>query len=177
MSLAGINLIMFLVGTIGTLFDFIVIGVSNRRYRIELIESGGAQTTLGVIGSVYLEGRHRVLGAFSMGIPIGLMVSGSFLLLSQYLGPSSEVPILFVLVIACLFLLAWLFLVLGDVKARLVRGRVLRRYWSHRNEEILRLELVVLSEGDETRRRALEIIAKRGCKASLVAKEVIAGTA
>jgi len=177
MNLAEIDLYMFLIGTIGTSLNFIIIEVSSRRYRRELIESGGAQTTLGVIGSVYLEGRHRVLGAFSMGIPIGLMVSGSFLLLSQYLGPSSEVPILFVLVIACLFLLAWLFLVLGDVKARLVRGRVLRRYWSHRNEEILRLELVILSECDETKRRALEMIAERGCRASLVAREVIAGTA
>ncbi len=71
MSLAGINLIMFLVGTIGTLFDFIVIGVSNRRYRRELIESGGAQTTLGAIGSVYLEGRHRVLGGLLYGNPHG----------------------------------------------------------------------------------------------------------
>ncbi len=174
MSLAGINLIMFLVGTIGPLFDFIVIGVSNRRYRRELIESGGAQTTIGTIGSVYLEGRHRVLGAFSMGIPMGLMGSGSFLLLSQYLGPSSEVPILFVLVIACLFLLAWL-CGPGDGKARRVVWRVMRSYWSHRNKEILRLELVVLSEGDETKRRALEMIAEQGCRASLVAREVIAG--
>jgi len=65
----------------------------------------------------------------------------------------------------------------GDVKARLVANRVLESYWSHRNEEILRLELVVLSEGDETKRRAFELIAERGCRASLVAREVIAGMA
>ena len=174
MNLAEIDLYMFLIGTIGTSLNFIIIEVSSRRYRRELIESGGAQTTIGTIGSVYLEGRHRVLGAFSMGIPMGLMGSGSFLLLSQYLGPSSEVPILFVLVIACLFLLAWL-CGPGDGKARRVVWRVMRSYWSHRNKEILRLELVVLSEGDETKRRALEMIAERGCRASLVAKEVIAG--
>lgn len=173
----GISLASVLIGTIGTLFDFIVIGVSNRRYRRELIESGGAQTTLGVIGSVYLEGRHRVLGAFSMGIPIGLMVAGIFGLLFLYLGPSAFPIIPSVLVIACLFLLAWLFLGPGDGKARLVAARVIRSYWSHRNKEILKLELVVLSEGDETQRRALERIAKRGCRASLVAKEVIAATA
>ena len=78
--------------------------------------------------------------------------------------------------IACLFLLAWL-CGPGDGKARRVVWRVMRSYWSHRNEEILRLELVVLSEGDKTKRRALERIAERGCKASLVAREVIAGTA
>jgi len=157
--------------------NFIIIGASSRRYRRELIESGGAQTTLGTIGTVYLEGKARVLMAFSMGIPMGLMVAGIFGLLSLYLGPSVYAIIPPVLVIVCLFLLAWLFLVVGDVKARLVRGRVLRRYWSHRNEEILRLEFVILSEGDETKRRALEMIAERGCRASLVAREVIAGTA
>jgi len=175
MSLTEIDLIMFLIGTIGTLLNFIIIGVSSRRYRRELIESGGAQTTLGTIGCVYLEGKARVLGAFSMGIPIGLMVAGIFLLLSQYLGPSSEVIILFVFMIVCLFLLVWL-CGPGDGKARRVVARVIRSYWSHRNEEILRLELVALSEGDETKRRALEMIAERGCRASLVAREVITGT-
>ncbi len=111
-----------------------------------------------------------------MGIPMGLMGSGSFLLLSEYLGPSSEVPILFVLVIACLFLLAWL-CGPGDGKARRVVSRVMRSYWSHRNKEILRLELVVLSEGDVTNRRGLVMIADRGCSASLVAREVIPATA
>ncbi len=164
-----------LIGTIGTLLIAIIIGVSIRRYRRELIEAGGAQTTLGSIGCVYLESKAQVLVSLSMGIPMGLMLGGSQGLLFQYLGPSSFPIIPSVLVIACLFLLAWLFLGPGDGKARLVATRVIRSYWSHRNEEILRLELVVLSEGDETQRRALERIAKRGCRASLVAKEVIAG--
>lgn len=77
----------------------------------------------------------------------------------------------------CLFLLAWFFLGPGDGKAYLVVRRVILSYWAHRNEEILKQELVVLGEGDETQIRALELIAKRGCKASLVAKEVIAGKA
>ena len=174
MSLMVIDLIMFLMGTIGTLLFAIIVEVSSRRYRKELIESGGAQTTLGTIGCAYLEGEARVLVALFTGIPIGLMGSGSFLLLTEYLGPSSEVPILFVFMIACLFLLVWL-CGPGDGKARRVVARVMRSYWSHRNKEILRLELVVLSEGDETKRRALEMIAERGCKASLVAREIIAG--
>ena len=168
---------MFLIGTIGTLLNFIIIGVSSRRYRRELIESGGAQTTLGTIGTMYLEGKARVLMAFSIGVPIGLLVAGSFGFLFQYLGPSAFPIFASVLVIVCLFLLAWLFLGPGDGKARLVVKRVLQSYWSHRNEEILRLELIVLSKGDATKRRALEMIAERGCRASLVAREVIAGTA
>ncbi len=177
MSFMEICLASVLIGTIGTLLVAIIIGVSIRRYRRELIEDGGAQTTLGSIGCVYLESKAQVLVSLSIAIPSGLMLGGSQGLLLLYLGLSALPIIPSVLVIVLLFLLAWLFLVVGDVKARLVKGRVLRRYWSHRNEEILRLELVVLSEGDETRRRALEIIAKRGCKASLVAREVIAGTA
>ncbi len=166
-----------LIGTIATLLNFIIIVVSIRRYRRELIEAGGAQTTLGSIGCVYLERKAQTLVGFPIGISMGLMLGGSQGLLFQYLGPSAFPIIPSVLVIVCLFLLAWLFLGLGDVKARLVRGRVLRRYWSHRNEEILRLELVILSEGDETQRRAFELIAERGCRASLVAREVIAGMA
>ena len=166
-----------LIGTIGALLIAIIIRVSSRTYRRELIEAGGAQTTLGSIGCVYLEGEARVLVGLSMGIPVGLMLGGSHGLLFQYLGPSSFPIMPFVFVIAFLFLLTWLFSGPGDGKARLVVARVLGSYWSHRNEEILRRELVVLSEGDETQRRALERIAERGCRASLVAKEVIAGTA
>jgi len=177
MSFTEIYLTMFLIGTIGSLLFGIILEVSIRRYRRELIESGGAQTTLGTIGCANLEGEARVLVALSIGILGWLTSVGIVELLFQYLGPSEEAIIVFVLVIACLFLLAWLFLGPGDGKARLVEMRVLRSYWSHRNVHILRPELVVLSEGDETKRRALERIAKRGCKASLVAKEVIAGTA
>ena len=166
-----------LIGTIGTLLIAIIIGASSRRYRRELIEAGGAQTTLGSIGCVYLEGKARVLVGFSILTPIMLMLCGSHGLLFQYLGLSAFPIFASVLVIVCLFLLAWVFLNLGDFKARLVVKRVLESYWSHRNEEILRLELVVLSEGDETKRRAFELIAERGCRASLVAREVIAGTA
>ena len=177
MSLTEMYLYTFWIGTLGTLLIAIIIGVSIRRYRRELIESGGAQTTLGSIGCVYLESKARALVALSIGIPVGLMGGGSQGLLLLYLGPSAFPIIASVFVIVFLFLLAWLFLSPGNVKVGLVAKRVLRSYWSHRNEEILRLELVVLSEGDETKRRALERIAKRGCKASLVAREVIAGTA
>ncbi|MGY5862141.1 MAG: hypothetical protein RTU09_07185 [Candidatus Thorarchaeota archaeon] len=177
MSFLEICLASVLIGTTGTLLIAIIIGVSVRRYRRELIEAGGAQTTLGSIGCVYLESKAQVLVSFSIAIPLGLVLGGSQGLLLLYLGLSAFPIITSVLVIVCLFLLAWLFLVVGDVKARLVKGRVLRRYWSHRNEEILRLELVILSEGDETKRRALEMIAERGCRASLVAREIIAGKA
>jgi hypothetical protein len=176
MSLAETYLNVFWIGTIGTLLIAIIVGVSIRRYRRELIEAGGAQTTLGTIGCVYLEGKAQALVALSIGIPVGLMCGGSQGPLFQYLGLSAFVIISFVLVIVCLFLVAWFFWGPGDGKARLVARRVLRSYWSHRNEEILRLELVVLSEGDETQRRAFELIAERGCSASLVAREVIAIT-
>jgi hypothetical protein len=176
MSLAESHL-MFLIGAIGSLLFVIILEVSSRRYRRELIEAGGAQTTLGTIGCAYLEGEARVLVAILAVILGSLMSIGNQGLLSQYLGPSSEEIILFVLVSVCLFLLAWFFLGPGDGKARRVVWRVMRSYWSHRNVHILRPELVALSEGDETQRRALELIAKRGCKASLVAREVIAGAA
>jgi hypothetical protein len=177
MSLAEIYLNIFWIGALGTLLIAIIVGVSIRRYRRELIEAGGAQTTLGSIGCVYLEGKAQVLVALSIGIPIGLMGGVSQALLFVYLGPSSFSIIPSLLVIALLILLAWLFLGPGDGKARLVVARVIRSYWSHRDEEILRLELVVLSEGDKTQRRALEMIAERGCRASLVARAVIAGAA
>ena len=176
MSLA-LSYPMFLIGTIGTLLIAIIIGVSSRRYRRELIEAGGAQTTLGSIGCVYLEGKALAFVVISIGILVPLIGVGSVGLLILYIGFSAAGSIVFVFIIAELFLLAWFFCGPGDGKARLVRGRVLRSYWSHRNKEILRLELVVLSKGDKTKRRALELIAKRGCKASLVAREVIAGTA
>ncbi len=59
-----------------------------------------------------------------------------------------------------------------DVRARLEARRVLRNYSLHRNEEILRLELVRLREGDDTQGRALDLIAERGSEASLVAREI-----
>ena len=177
MSLTEICLASILIGTMSMLLIVIIRGASIRRYRRELIEAGGAQTTLGTIGCAYLEGKAQILVALSIAIPIGLMGGGGQGFLFLYLGPSAFAIIPTILVIGFLFLLAWLFLGPGDGKARQVATRVIRSYWSHRNEEILRLELVVLSEGDETKRRALERIAKRGCKASLVAREVIAGTA
>ncbi|MFX1264880.1 MAG: hypothetical protein ACFFH0_05840, partial [Promethearchaeota archaeon] len=53
--------------------------------------------------------------------------------------------------------------------------RVIRNYFSHRDEEILRLELVRLYEGDETQRKAFDIVAERGSRASLVARKIREG--
>ena len=177
MSLTEMRSNMLLIGVIGTLLFLIIFEVSIRRYRRELIESGGAQTTLGTIGCAYLEGEARVLVAIIIGILGFLMSFGSQELAFLYLDSYAVVIIPSVFVIACLLLLTWFFWIPGDGKAQLVISRVMRSYWAHRNEEILRLELVVLSKGDKTKRRALELIAKRGCKASLVAKEAIAGKA
>ena len=176
MSLA-LSYPMFLIGTIGTLLIAIIIGVSSRRYRRELIEAGGTQTTLGSIGCMYLEGKTHAFVVISIAISVWLMGVGSAGLLILYLGFSAAGNIAFVFIIAELFLLAWFFWVSGAGKAQAILWRVMRSYWSHRNVYILRSELVVLSEGDETQRRAFELIAKRGCRASLVAREIIAGKA
>jgi len=61
MSFMEICLASVLIGTIGTLLIAIIIVVSSRRYCRELIEAGGAQTTLGSIGCVYLESKAQVL--------------------------------------------------------------------------------------------------------------------
>jgi len=176
MSLTERDLIMFLTGSMGVLLFVVIVEESTRRYRGELIESGGAQTTLGSIGCVYLEGKAQILVATYILIIGTLMGIGSVGLLTFYLGVSQYLNIIFFLMIGYLFLQCCYFWRPGS-KARQVRRRVMWSYWAHRNEEILRLELVVLSKGDKTKRRALELIAKRGCKASLVARKIIAGAA
>ncbi len=77
---------MFLIGTIGTVLLSILSGSAFRKYRRELIEVGDAQTTLGVIGSVFLEGRSDILVSLSIVIPIGLLCWGWRGSLSPVLG-------------------------------------------------------------------------------------------
>ncbi|MFX0045996.1 MAG: hypothetical protein ACFE8Z_09125, partial [Candidatus Hermodarchaeota archaeon] len=145
-----------------------------RRYREELIEAGDAQTTLGVIGSVILEGKADILVSLSIGIPVGLMCSGGVGLYLHYWGVQNILPATSLLLggLLVFVLLFWIFV---DVKARLEARRVIRNYFSHRDEEILRLELVRLYEGDETQRKAFDIVAERGSKASLVARKIREG--
>jgi hypothetical protein len=171
MSLTEMSLIVFLAGTTGTLLLAVLIGLAMRRYREELIEAGDAQTTLGVIGSMVLEGKADILVSLSVGIPVGLMCSGGVGLYFLYWGFQNMLPATILLLggLLVFLLLFWIFV---DVKARREARRVLRNYFSHRDEEILRLELVRLYEGDETQRKAFDLIAERGSKASLVAREI-----
>ncbi|MFX1415770.1 MAG: hypothetical protein ACFFC0_03110, partial [Promethearchaeota archaeon] len=159
-------LIMFLIGTIGTMLLALLVGLAFRRYRRELTEVGDAQTTLGVIGSVFLEGKSDILVSLSTAVPIVLMCYGGVGLYLQYWGAQNILPAAGFLLggLLVFVLLFWIFV---DVKARLEARRVLRNYFSHRNEEILRLELVRLYEGDDTQRKAFDIVAERGSKASL----------
>ncbi len=171
MSFAEMSLIVFLAGIIGTLLLAVLIGLAMRRYREELIEAGDARTMLGVIGSMVLEGKADILVSLSVGIPVGLMCSGGVGLYFLYWGFQNMLPATSLLLGGLLFfvLLFWIFV---DVKARLEARRVLRNYFSHRNEEILRLELVRLYEGDETQRKAFDVIAERGSKASIVTRRI-----
>ena len=171
MSLTEGLLLMFLAGAIGTMLLALLVGLAFRRYRRELIEVGDAQTTLGVVGSVYLEGKADILVSLSIGIPIGLMCSGGVGLYLQYWGIQNILPATSLLLggLLVFVLLIWVFV---DVKARREARRVLRNYFSHRDEEMLRLELVRLYEGDETQRKAFDLIAGRGSKASIVARRI-----
>ncbi|MFQ5833986.1 MAG: hypothetical protein ACE5H4_14875 [Candidatus Thorarchaeota archaeon] len=173
MSLVDAYLVMFLVGTIGTVLIALLVGVSMGRYRRELREVGDAQTPLGVIGSAYLEGKAQVLVAISVGVPIGLMCGGGVWLLSEYVVTLQNMILASGLLLGSLLIFIGLLWKFGNGKARLEARRVLRNYFSHRSEEILRLELVRLHNGNETQRKAFELIAERGSKASLVAGEVL----
>ncbi len=171
MSFAEICLIVFLIGTMGTTLVALLVGLASRRYRRELIEVGDAQTTLGAIGSVYLEGKSDILVGSSIAIPLSLMCYGGVGLYFQYWGIQNTLPATGLLLGALLvfLLLFWIFV---DVKARREARRVLQNYFSHRDEETLRLELVRLYEGDETQRKAFDVIAERGSKASIVARRI-----
>jgi hypothetical protein len=188
MSLVEISLYIFLIGTVSTLLAAIIIRASYKRYRKELMEAGGAQTRLGIIGSMSLEGKNQALTGISIGLPIMVMfIGGEGLLIGipfQYLGSpafttTSTIILLMLVIVLIVFLLflVWFFLGPGSGKARIIVRRVLRSYWSHHSEEILRLELLVLREGDKNQRRAFDLIAERGCTASLVARNIIAGSA
>jgi len=171
MSFTEMLLIVFLIGTIGTMLVALLVGLAFRRYRRELIEVGDAQTTLGVIGSVYLEGKSDILVGSSIAIPISLMCYGGVGLYFQYWGIQNILAATGLLLggLLVFLLLFWIFV---DVKARREARRVLRNYFSHRDEGILRLELVRLLEGDETQRKAFDLIAGRGSKASIVARRI-----
>lgn len=171
MSLTEIFLIVFLIGTIGTMLVALSVGLAFRRYRRELIEVGDAQTTLGVIGSIYLEGKSDVLVGSSIAIPVSLMCYGGVGLYFLYWGFQNILPATSLLLggLLVFVILFWIFV---DVKARREARRVLRNHFSHRDEEILRLELVRLHEGDDNQRKAFDLIAERGSKASLVAREI-----
>lgn len=170
MSFVGIFLISFLVGSIAILLIAAIIRVSYKRYRRELVDSGGAQTTFGKIGGAVLEGETlaQVLIAIYIGIFTGLMYGGGVALLFFYLGFNGVAiglfgPIIVVIVHASSG---------PGFRARSIANGVLRSYRSHRDEEILRLELRKLKSGGETQLKAFYLISKRGCKASLVAKEI-----
>lgn len=170
MSFVGIYLISFLVGLIAILLIAPIIRVSDKRYRRELIDSGNAQTTLGKIGGAVLEGETLALILLSsyIGISVGIMYGSGVALLLIYLGFNGVAigifaPIILVLVHASSG---------PGFRARRIANGVLRSYRSHRDEEILRLELRKLKSGGETQLKAFYLISKRGCKASLVAKEI-----
>lgn len=152
------------------------------------MDVGGAQTRLGIIGSMFLEGKNQLLTGFFVFLPIMMIIIGSEGLLVQYLFQYLGSPVfmttftiillmLVIVLIVCLLFLVWFFWGLGTGKARLIVRRVLRSYWSHRNQKILRLELLVLREGDKNQRRAFDLIAERGCTASLVARNIITESA
>jgi hypothetical protein len=171
MSFVDIILISFLVGAIATLLIATIIPVSFKRYRRELIDSEGAQTTLGKIGGAVLEGETlaQVLVGIYIAISVGLMYSGGLALLLYYLGFNGVAIGLFApLIIAIAYASSG-----PGFRARRIAARVLHSYWSHRDEEILRLELLKLKNGGEAQTRAFYLISKRGCKASLVAKEIV----
>ena len=184
MSFTEVFFYSFCMGAISTLLVAVIVRVSYKRYRKELVEVGGAQTRLGIIGSMFLEGKNQLLTGFFIFLPIMVTLIGSEGFLVQYLGfptfTTAFTNILLMLVIVlivCLLLLVWLFWGTGNGKARLILRRVLRSYWSHHNEEILRLELLVLREGDKNQRRAFDLIAERGRTASLVARNIITESA
>ena len=188
MSFTEVFFYCFCIGAISILLVAVIVRVSYKRYRKELVEVGGAQTRLGIIGSMFLEGKNQLLTGFFIFLPIMMMLIGSegFLVqyLFQYLGSptfttafTNILLMLVIVLIVCLLLLVWLFWRPGTGKARLIVRRVLRSYWSHHNEEILRLELLVLREGDKNQRRAFDLIAERGCTASLVARNIITESA
>jgi hypothetical protein len=173
MSFIDIYLILFLVGAVIALVFTLVFLMSRNRYRRELIDTGGAETTLGKMGRAFLEGEAIGQGliAISIGIAGGLLGGGGEALLFLTMGFNGAGIGLIVLVIICLILIVIAASGPG-IRARSIANRILRSYWSHHNEEILRLELRELKRGGETQLRAFDLILKRGCKASLVAKDI-----
>ena len=55
MSFTEVFFYSFCMGAISTLLVAVIVRVSYKRYRKELVEVGGAQTRLGIIGSMFLE--------------------------------------------------------------------------------------------------------------------------
>ena len=184
MAFTDIVFYSFCIGAISTLLVAVIIRASYKRYRIELVELGGAQTQLGSIGSIFLEGKNPALIGISVSVPIMVTIFGGVGLYVQYLFQYLGTPTFTILLlmhsigsIIFLLLLVWFTMFTENGKARLIMNRVLLSYHSLHNEEILRLELLALRAGDKNQRKAFDLFTERGCAASLVARNIIAESA
>lgn len=173
-SLLELGIICTAIGVIVGIYGF-----SIRKYKIDLENEGRAASTLGVIGSHYHEGHSFWLIFFTVNLPVCMLGSFGGILSYQLFGSQigdAITPYLLILAIGILVSMFSYsaFTTSGRSQRRAVK--FLRKYWwsTPPSESNFRVKLTELAAGDKIDRATVKFLARRGCTASLIAKEVLA---
>ncbi|MHA1928550.1 MAG: hypothetical protein ACTSV2_08225 [Candidatus Thorarchaeota archaeon] len=163
-----------IVGIIGVYWSL------GKKYKIELENEGQAVSIFGKIGEHFLEGHSFWLSFFTLMFPVSLLGSYSGLTISHIIDNQMFaiiMPYLFVLVILSMFSIVGYSAFTTNGRSRRMGEKILRKYWwNPLKKDNFKSKLIELTLGDNVDRAAVQYIARRGCTASYVAKEVLGTT-
>ncbi|MHA1480092.1 MAG: hypothetical protein ACTSQZ_01540 [Candidatus Thorarchaeota archaeon] len=169
----GVALVCTVIAIVGVSVSWF----SSKKYKTELENEGHAVSTVGSIGSRYLEGNPFWLIFFTASLPGALLGTSLSYEISQFIGwqmAVATVPFVLFLGIVLLVFIIGFFAFTTSGCSRRKATKILREYW--RNplaKNNFRSRLTELAAGDKIDRAAVLFISRRGCTASLIAREVL----